>query len=587
MTQEENPKEIRLQGIPLSPGIAIGKIVWSMPREDNVVPEIHISQDKIDREVHRFYEALKSSQKELLILRSKMKQESGDEAAAIVSVHLEMIQDPIITHEVEEGIRTQRKNSAYVFKQLMGHYQNKLSCIPDEFFKERVKDFQDITSRVMQFLNYKQTTSLKDISFQAIVFADELSASDAVEANPNYIQALVCKQGVSSTAHVAILARAKQIPFVSNVAWQDGIQATQAIIDGYSGEVILNPTVISLAAYQKKKRDIDADLQQLDALPKEAFTADGVKISLWANIEVYDELNFFDKQGIEGIGLLRTESLFMQKSSLPSEEEQFQMYLSIVQAMKGAPVVIRTFDIGGDKWNQLPFETNPFLGCRAIRFMFEKIPLFKDQIRAILKASHYGCVKLLLPMISRKKELIEAKKILEEVKHELEDEKIPFDPKIQVGCMIEVPSAALTSDLLLQECDFLSIGTNDLVQYTLAVDRTNLAMSYLYTPAHLSILRLLEFIIKEGVKAQKPVALCGEIASNPLFTQLLLGLGLVQLSIPCTSFSTIKRMISQISFTKAQAFAQQVLQLSSSEEIQTFLHQAYLELRDEPLKRKH
>ncbi len=572
-------REIRLQGYPICPGIAIGRpFLFSAPEED--VPEFLVADDKIQFEVDRYYQALRRSRKDLMSLQRRMLQEGGEEAADILGSHIEIMRDPIMTVKVEQAIRSEGKNTEYVFKSVMGEVEEKFQRITDIFFRERLKDFQDISRRIISHLRQKERCTLKQLAYRCIVFAHELSPSDTAEANTDVIDAFVTRSG-AETSHVAIMARAKGIPFVTNVDFPVLCTASppQIIVDGGSGLVIINPTGRTLQEYREFEQK---QRQEVEGLCKSSLfsaeTIDGYPLRLSANIEMFKELDMLHQYGGEGVGLFRSEYLFLGKDSFPSEEEQFLVYKQLVEKVGNHTSVIRTFDIGGDKLGNFHLsrqEQNPYLGCRAIRLMLKERTLFKTQLRAILRASAFGEASILFPMISGLNELLEAKMVVETVKEELLAAGIPFNRTIPMGCMIEVPSAALICDILAPESSFLSIGTNDLVQYALAVDRGNSAMSYLYTPSHPSVLRLIKMVVDEGNRAGKNVSVCGEIAANPLYTELLIGLGVHELSVSTPALPVIKNTIRGLTIVGARELAEHVLTLSTPQEIDAALTAAF------------
>jgi len=576
-------KEVSLQGFPICPGIAIGKPFFFAVADENI-PEFSIPDHEIEREVARYYTALKSSQKDLLSLQKRLLNEGGShEATALLSSYLEMIHDPLMTVKVEEAIRSEGKNTEYVFKTVIGEYEQKFNKIPDAFFRERLKDFQDISRRIIDHLRKHERSSLDKISSRFIIFAHELSPSDTLEANSEYIEAIVTRNG-GTTSHVAIMARAKRIPFVTSVDFPDlsSLVPCQVIVDGTSGSVIFNPSQETVKSYRQEEQKIQVRVQNLkNKANLEAETYDGYKAKLSANVDMYKEIDLLSHYGGEGVGLFRSEYLFLTGDGFPSEEEQFLVYKTIVEKVDGHPSVILIFDIGGDKFGNFHMarhERNPFLGCRGIRLMLKERAIFKTQIRAILRASAFGEVSILFPMISGLPELREGKWLVEEVKQELSQKGVPFARDIPMGCMVEVPSAALTCDLLAKECDFLSIGTNDLVQYALAVDRNNPAMSYLYSPMHPSIIRLIKMVVEEGNRMNTPVSVCGEIASDSRFIALLLGLGVHELSLTASSIPIVKNVIRHLSIVESMQLAEKVLALSTTEEVQTALEEAYQNL---------
>lgn len=569
-------KEIRLKGYPICPGIAIGSPYFFTVAEENI-PEFSVPAEHIEKEIDRYNSALTSSKTDLLRLKQRLEKEGGNEAASILACHLEIMRDPFMTVHMEDAIRKRGKNTEYVFKKQIEGYEEKFQRITDLFFRERLKDFQDISRRIIGHLRKNERFTLAQLKTPSIVFAHELSPSDTAEANTDVIEAFVTRSG-AETSHVAIMARSKgNIPFVSNVDFPDFATfiPTQVVVDGRSGDVILNPTKETIEYYRQEMQKFKI---QVNVLKQSSFlkaeTTDGHKVCLSANIEMFNELDAFHQYGGEGVGLFRSEYLFLAQEVFPSEEEQFLVYRSIVEKVGSHPSVIRTFDIGGDKLGNFHinrYEKNPYLGCRAIRLMLKERTVFKTQIRAILRASAFGEVSILFPMISGVLELREAKEVVEEAKLELRAKGIPFARNIPIGCMIEVPSAAITCDILVKECDFLSIGTNDLVQYTLAVDRGHPEMSYLYKPSHPSIVRMIKMVVDEGEKGKKPVSICGEIAADPRYTILLLGLGVRDFSVAAPSLPVIKKAIRRLSLVESQEFAQRVLTLSTPIEVDSAL----------------
>jgi len=431
----------------------------------------------------------------------------------------------------------------------------------------------------MAYLSEDTVVSLGNIPPNSIIFARELTASDTAEAD-SAVQAFVTETG-SSTSHAAIVAKAKGIPYVTNIDFDrlgHGFHEQTVIVDGRTGEIIVNPSDETLQKFESLRKQLDGHLSRLGEIGQlKSETYDGYHVRLSANIEVANELEMLHRHGGEGVGLFRSEYLFLANECFPTEEEQFLIYKDIVEKMRGLPIVIRTFDVGGDKClgDDHPFEGNPFLGCRAIRFLLKEKEIFRTQLRAILRASAYGDVRLMFPMVSALPELIEAKKIVKEVRAELEIKKVPMSNHIKIGCMIEVPSAAIISDLLAKECDFLSIGTNDLVQYALAVDRGNLAMSNLYTPTHPSVMRLIRLIVSEANNQGIPVTVCGEVAADPRFTPLLLGLGVHELSVALRYLPIVKNAIRNTSIVEASRIAERAMQLTTAEEIQAMLDEEY------------
>ena len=528
-----NSQEIFLKGTPICRGIAIGKPFFLILVEDKV-PEFSIKIADVESEVIRYQRALLKAKEDIKLLQKKLQNERIFDGAAILDAHLQMMQDPLLTSQVEKKIRIELKNAEYVFQNIITEYREKFNSIADPFFRERFKDIKDISKRVLGELRESVRVCLADIPKDSIIFAADLTAFDTAEAN-SVVNAFVTKDG-GATSHAAIVAKAKGVPYVSSVDL-DSINPDKnslVIVDGRTGEIILNPSQETLTKYQILRDQLSRHLHKLkQAGNLEAETYDGYRIQLSANIEMSSEIDMLHQFGGSGVGLLRTESAFLSKEAFPTEDEQYKIYRHFVEKMKGLPIVIRTFDLGGDKFlrNQTTQECNPFLGCRAIRFLLREKEIFKVQLRAILRASAHGDVRVMFPMVSALSELLEAKEILNQSKQDLLARGEIIAERIPIGCMIEVPSAAIIADLLAKECDFLSIGTNDLVQYSLAVDRSNNTLSHLYMPTHPSVLRLIKMVVSEANHQHIPVTVCGEVAADPRFTQLLLGLGVHELSV--------------------------------------------------------
>lgn len=577
--------EIRLQGTPICAGIAIG-CPFFFTFMDDVIPEFTIAVEEVGDEIARFRRALKRSRQDILRLQKQLEMDGALEGAAILDTHLQMMQDPALTTEIEKKIRETLKNTESIFQRVIHDYEEKFNRISDKFFRERFKDIQDIYRRIMGHLRESVRISLADIPKNSIVFSHELAPSDTAEARHDCVSAFVTEVG-GETSHAAIMAKAKGIPYVASLDFDhlEGVRHSTVIVDGRTGDVILNPSKQTLRKYRELQKQLTEHFKNLeDVGGLEAETIDGYQVRLSANVEMLNEIEMLHEYGSCGVGLFRSEYIFLAEDSFPSEdafppeEEQFEAYYGIVKNMNGLPVVIRTFDIGGDKFKdfeKLRHETNPFLGCRAIRFLLNEPEIFRTQIRAILRASAFGEVRIMFPMISGLPEFLESKKFVLETQEQLRKEGVAFGENIKLGCMVEVPSAAITCDLLAKECDFLSIGTNDLVQYSLAVDRGNQQMSYLYTPTHPGVIRMIKMIVAEGHKNGIPVSVCGEIAADPRFTALLLGLGVRELSVAPRYTPVVKNAIRNTSIVEASHLAEQVLGIPTAEEIQELLVQEH------------
>jgi len=573
-------REIRLRGVPVCDGIAIGEPYHYCCLEREVARR---EINDVDKEIERYREGLRLSRGELSELKSQLEAEGVLEGAAILSAHLQILRDAQLTSAIEQKVRDERCNCEWLFQRAIAQYEVQFSRIADPFFRERVKDLKDIARRVLSRLCEEERPSLAGAPRHCIVFAEDLVPSDAAEAESARIAAFVTRAG-GDTSHAAIMAKARGIPYVASVAF-DGVedwQSSAVIVDGRRGEVILHPEPATLDRYRGHRARVI--LAQETAWLEEgeiAETIDGYPVAVSANVEMVKDAQLLPKMGSNGIGLFRTEYLCLSRGAFPSEEEQFSIYKAVAEKMEGRPVVIRTFDVGGDKVRDLPrlqAEANPFLGCRAIRFMLREKEAFRNQIRAILRASVHGNLRLLLPMITSVTELREAKEHIERVAEELDHAGVPYNRELPVGCMIEVPSAAIMTDVLAPECDFFSIGTNDLIQYALAVDRGNQLMRYLYTPAHPSIMRLIHLISKNAARSRIPVTLCGEVAADPRFTPLLVGLGISELSMATRYIPVVQQMVRRFDVLGAHQLAEEVLRMTTPQEILDRLEEEYRRL---------
>lgn len=572
-------KEAHFKGTPISRGIAIGR-AYLFTAEDDTVPSFSINAADVEAEVLRYRKCMLAACEELVGLQKQLKRENIVEGVEILDSHLQIMCDPLLTENIENEIRSSCRNAEHVFQKTLKDYERRFDKITDPFFRERFKDIKDVAKRVLRYLKESCRVSLVQTPPGSIIFAYDLSASDVAEANSSNVSAFITTTG-GATSHAAIVAKAKGIPYVTNVSLKgvDINHNTAVVIDGRTGDVILNALPKTIERYTHLKDVVGKHLKELgDFSHSQSETYDGHRVRLSANVDMANEVNLLHEFGGHGVGLYRSEFEFLSQASFPSEEEQFQTYKRMVDTMHGLPIVIRTFDIGGDKpMLSAPskLENNPIMGCRAIRFLLQEKNIFKSQLRAILRTSIYGDVSILFPMVSALSELQEAKRLLEEVKAELDKEDIPFSHSIRVGCMIEVPSAAIIADMLAKESDFLSIGTNDLVQYALAVDRGNQQISSLYAPTHPSVIRLLKMIVQEANHEGIPVTICGEIAADPRFTPLLLGLGVHELSVAPRHIPIIKNAIRSASIVDTAILVERVMELSSASEIQELLSDEY------------
>jgi phosphotransferase system enzyme I (PtsI) len=565
---------IRIKGIAAASGIAIGP-AYKIGREEFVVPKELIDQEDISLQIQLFEEALIKTRREIIELQKKIGSDMGQEEAQIFDAHLLVLEDRMLIEEVISRLKKERLNVAYIFSEVLKKYIEVFSKIEDEYLRERIADINDVGRRILRNLLGKERRSLEDLKEKVVVVAHDLSPSDTATMHKKDVAAFVTDVG-GKTSHTAIMAKALEIPAV--VGLEEATAKIKAgdilIVDGSMGAVIVDPDDDTLLIYRKegeKLKGITEKFFSVKDLP--AVTADGCKVEINANIEFPDEVPSVKLHGGQGIGLYRTEFFYMNRKDLPSEEEHYEAYRYVAEEMKPNLVIIRTIDLGGDKFLsqfQIPHEMQPFLGWRAIRFCLARPDVFKVQLRAILRASVHGNLKLMYPMISGIEELKQANKILSEAKEELRNKRIPFDEDIKVGAMIEVPSAAMTADILAKEADFFSIGTNDLIQYSIAVDRANEKVAYLYEPAHPAVLRMIKNIIDAAHKEKIKVGMCGEMSGEPSFVLLLLGLGLDEFSMPPQVIPEIKYIIRAITLKQAQEIAQKALSLSTGKEVAEF-----------------
>ncbi|MCK9603889.1 MAG: phosphoenolpyruvate--protein phosphotransferase [Candidatus Omnitrophica bacterium] len=565
---------LQLKGIAAASGISIGP-AHKLGKEDLVAQKEEIRQEDIPLQIQLFEEALIKTRREIIDLQKRIATDMGQEEAEIFDAHLLVLEDRMLIEEVISRLKREQVCVAYIFSEVLKKYIEVFSKIEDEYLKERIADINDVGKRILRNLLGKERKGLSDLKERVIVVAHDLSPSDTAAMHKQSVSAFITDIG-GKTSHTAIMAKSLEIPAV--VGLEEATTKIRPgdilIVDGGMGIVIINPDDETLRTYRQEEEKLKGITQRfLTAKDLSAVTLDGEVIEVNANIEFPDEVPSVKLHGGEGIGLYRTEFFYMNRKDLPTEEEHYQAYKYVAEEMKPYPVIIRTLDLGGDKFLsqfEIPREMQPFLGWRAIRFCLARPDIFKLQLRAILRASVHGNLRLMYPMISGIEEIRQANKILDEAKDELKEKGIPFDDDLQVGVMIEVPSAAMTADILAQEADFFSIGTNDLIQYSLAVDRANEKVAYLYEPAHPAVLRLIKNVIDSGHAANINVGMCGEMAGEASLALILLGLGLDEFSLPPQVIPELKYLIRAITMEQAKNIAEEALKLSTGQEVETY-----------------
>jgi phosphotransferase system enzyme I (PtsI) len=565
------------KGIGVSPGVVISTAVV-LDAEDLAIPRRHIDEMAVEGEIARFTEAVARSQLELVALRAQMTEKYSEEIGKILDFHIGMLKDRSLAEPVINTIRNQRVTAEYAVSVVLRRYASNFQAMTDRYLADRVRDVYDIERRILHNLIGQKQESLNQLTADTVVIAHDLLPSQTAALDRTHVLGFATDVG-GRTSHTAIVARAMGIPAVvglGNITSEVNGGDT-VIIDGNRGVVIINPDEEQLAEhreYEKRRVSQEIALRELQKLP--AVTRDGHVVSLQANIEFPEEVDESVERGAAGIGLYRTEFLYMASEKEPTEEDHYNAYSEALRRLGGRPLVIRTLDLGADKFTQAKQATperNPFLGDRSIRMCLHDIPMFKRQLRAIMRASVQGDVRIMFPMISTLMELRQAKMILNDVIEELEDEGVAFRRDIPIGMMVEVPSAAIMANQFAREVNFFSIGTNDLIQYTLAVDRTNEKVAGLFCPGHPAVLTFIRDVIRAGQRNNVSVSVCGEMAGEPLYTLLLLGLGLTIFSMNAPDIPEVKKIIRLTTLEHARQVARRVMSFDSERQVLHFLRE--------------
>jgi len=565
VSEQTAKEETILEGIAASPGVAHGTALLYLQKELDV-PSYDLPPEAIDSEIERFDQAILQTREEITAVRHKVAASLGEGEARIFDAHLMVLEDSALLDEVNSELRSTNKNVESCYHQISQRYISFFSSMEDEYLKERVTDIQDVSRRLLQNLIGMNKSNLGELAAHSIIVSEDITPSDTADMDRSKLLGFITDAG-GQTSHSVIMARSMRIPAVVGLhnATKTIQSGDQILVDGYDGIVVINPSEERLFKYGKlasERRKLDEIYISVISEPSE--TKDGSPIGLMSNIEGAHEMEQVIAMRSNGVGLFRTEGIFLRHHGYPPESVQYDEYAAVVAAAGDEPVIIRTLDIGGDKTlgDGGTQEDNSFMGFRAIRFCLGNQDIFKTQLRAILRASATGNVKIMYPMISGVAELRRANQILEEVKVDLRAENMAFNEEIEVGAMVEIPSAAAIIDLLAAEADFFSIGTNDLIQYLMAVDRLNDRVAHLYEPAHPAVLRTLKVIIDEANRLGKPVSVCGEIAGDPIYAGLLLGMGATSLSLTSSMLPELKYFIRNVNITDARALVKEVLKVN-------------------------
>ncbi len=563
-------QEERYKGTPVSPGIAFGPLLL-LYADEHIVRKRRIRPEDVPGEITRFEAALLKTRQQIQGIRTQLATAVGEADASIFDAHLLLLEDTSLIESVKEHLQSRLVNVDFAYEQVVRSFTRKMRELDDDYFRERAADFLDVSRRVLRNLQGKVEQELRSLDAPSIVLAHDLAPSDTAGFDRKMVLGIATEAG-SRTSHSAIMARSLNLPAVVGLKdvitkFEPGIEV---LIDGYEGLLIVAPTEQTKFEYGQRERahhDVDVKLDALrETLP---ITSDQHRVIVSANVEILDDLPLIKEHGAEGIGLLRTEYLFLAQDSSPTEDEQVNMYVQMAQASKPHHLIIRTLDVGGDKKRPhlgIEQEVNPFLGYRGIRYSLGRPDIFRTQLRAICRAGAEGNVRVMFPMVCDLSELKAARKILDEVREELRQQNIPQGEKLEVGVMIEVPSAAMTADILARHVDFFSIGSNDLIQYTLAIDRGNESVAAMYQPAHPAVLRLMQSVVEAAHRNHIWVGVCGEVASDVVLMPALIGLEVDELSASAASIPRIKRAIQALNYEQSRLLVQRCMQNETGEE---------------------
>jgi phosphoenolpyruvate-protein phosphotransferase (PTS system enzyme I) len=567
----------KISGIAASAGIAIAKAFVLQN------PELTIEKKSVEdsaQEIDRFQAALEKSKEELTVIKDKANEELGEDKAAIFAAHLLVLSDPELVDAVKQKIESEKVNAESAMNDVSSMFIDMFDQMDNEYMKERAADIRDVSKRVLAHLLDVQFATPASISEEVVILAEDLTPSDTAQLNRKFVKGFATDIG-GRTSHSAIMSRSMEIPAVvgTKTITEKVENGVMIIIDGLDGQVIIDPTQDEIATYEEKQKQYQNQKEEWAKLVNEkTISSDKVQVELAANIGTPADVKGVLENGAEGVGLYRTEFLYMGRDQLPTEEEQYNAYKEVLEKMEGKPVVIRTLDIGGDKelpYLNLPKELNPFLGFRAIRLCLEEQDMFRTQLRALLRASTFGNLKIMFPMIATLEEFRSAKSILSEEKEKLVKEGTKVSESIEVGIMVEIPSTAVMADTFAKEVDFFSIGTNDLIQYTMAADRMNEQVSYLYQPYSPAILRLVKMVIDAAHKEGKWTGMCGEMAGDPIAIPILLGLGLDEFSMSATSVLPARSQIRGLSKEKISAHIDEILQMDTMKDVVEFVEKNF------------